>query len=112
MGLRDQAIRPTPTIGALCSTGIGPFELLTLAGQTSANDRNNLAGGARIGLFRTFGRNALAAYVLHDMVAGAVKPFVPKDSPLWYLAAGFSVYFGLTYLLIRYLEKHDIFLKL
>ena len=38
-------------------------------------------GGFRLGLFRTFGRNALAAYLLHPMVASAVKPYLPEDAP-------------------------------
>ena len=61
--------------------------------------------GRRAGLFRTFGRNALAAYVLHDLVAAAVKPYVPRDAPGWYVAAGFLLYFGISYGLVRGLEK-------
>jgi hypothetical protein len=69
-------------------------------------------GGLGIGLFRTFGQNALAAYIVHPMVAAAVKPYAPNDAPLWYVAAGFLIYFGVCYLLIRHLEKHGIFLRL
>ena len=69
-------------------------------------------GGVRVGLFRTLGRNALAAYVLHELIAGAVKPYCPNDSPAWFLAIGFITSFGLTYLFIRHLEKGGIFLKL
>jgi predicted acyltransferase len=69
-------------------------------------------GPWRVGLFRTFGQNALAAYILHPMVAGAVKPYVPRDSPLWYVMCGFLVYFGMCYLFIRSMEKHGVHLKL
>jgi predicted acyltransferase len=69
-------------------------------------------GTWRIGLFRTFGQNALAAYIVHPMVASAVRPYVPGDSPLWYVLSGFLVYFGICYLLIRYMEKNGIYLKL
>ena len=69
-------------------------------------------GNLKIGLFRTFGQNALAAYIVHPMVASAVKPYLPGDSPLWFVAAGFLLYFGICYLLIRYLEKNEIFLRL
>jgi predicted acyltransferase len=69
-------------------------------------------GGLQIGLFRTFGRNALAAYILHDMVARAVRPYVPGDAPLWYALAGLVVSFGITYLFVRHLERNEIFLRL
>ncbi|MDR3618473.1 MAG: acyltransferase family protein [Paludisphaera borealis] len=68
--------------------------------------------GVTVGLFRTFGTNALAAYVIHPMVSLAVRPYLPDDAPLWYVIAGFLVYFGICYLLIRYLEKNKLYLKL
>ena len=68
--------------------------------------------GWQSSLFRIFGQNALAAYLIHPIVAGAVKPYLPNDVPAWYLAAGFVVYFGICTLLNRYLEKHSLFLKL
>lgn len=69
-------------------------------------------GRIRFGLFRTLGTNALIGYILHDLVNDAVKPFVPKDSPLWYVLAGFGVSFGICYLVLRYLEKQRLYLKL
>jgi peptidoglycan/LPS O-acetylase OafA/YrhL len=69
-------------------------------------------GSLRIGLFRTLGTNALAAYILHDLVNDAIKPFVPRDSPLWYVLAGFALSLGICYLFLRYLEKQRLFLKL
>lgn len=68
--------------------------------------------GLAIGLFRVFGVNALVAYLTHPIVAGAVKPFLPHDSPAWYVAIGFSVYLAICYVFNRSLEKHQIFLKL
>src|SRR5690606_5947863 len=44
-------------------------------------------GPLRVGLFRTFGRNALAAYILHPLVFAAVEPYVPRDAPAWYVMA-------------------------
>jgi predicted acyltransferase len=66
----------------------------------------------RSSLFRIYGRNALAAYIIHPMVAGAVKPYVPRDAPLWYVAAGFAVYFAICTLFNRNLEENEIFLRL
>jgi len=69
-------------------------------------------GSLRVGLFRTFGQNALAAYIIHGMVGGAVKPYVPEDVPAWFLTFGFLIYFGICYLFVRHLEKHQLFLRL
>jgi predicted acyltransferase len=63
-------------------------------------------------VFRTFGVNALAAYIIHPLVAGAVKPYAPNDAPLWYVASAFGFYFAICYVFNRYLEEHRIFLKL
>lgn len=68
--------------------------------------------GLALGLFRVFGVNALAAYLIHPIVGGAIHPFLPKDSPGWYVAIGFSVYLAICYVFNRSLEKHGIFLKL
>ncbi len=69
-------------------------------------------GPVRIGVFRTLGVNALAGYILHSLVDEAISPFAPKDSPPWYVAAALAVYLGICYLILRYLEKHRLFLKL
>ncbi len=66
----------------------------------------------QLGLFRTLGTNALVGYILHGIVADSVRPFIPRDAPGWYVTAGFLVYFGITYLFIRHLEKNKIYLKL
>jgi len=68
--------------------------------------------GLSVGVFRTFGTNALAAYILHPMVALAVRPYLPNDAPLWYATAGTVFYFWICYVLIRYLERNGLFLKL
>lgn len=73
-----------------------------------ACDRGNL----QIPLFRTLGTNALAAYILHDLVAESVKPFATKDAPVWYAWGSFAVFFWITWLIVRHLEKNQIHLKL
>jgi predicted acyltransferase len=67
--------------------------------------------GIRIGVFRTLGTNALAAYVLASMIGNAVKTFIPGDAPAWYALAGFSLDFFLIWLFVRTLEKNGIFLR-
>jgi len=69
-------------------------------------------GTLSVGIFRTLGTNALAGYILHELVAAAVKPWVPKDSPLWWVFLGFALFMGICYLLLRYLEKHELYLRL
>ena len=68
--------------------------------------------GCQLGVFRTFGTNALVAYVLHMMVASAVKPFMPRDVPSWYMWAGCAVFMLVTYLIVRTLEKNEIYVRL
>jgi hypothetical protein len=46
------------------------------------------------------------------LVGNAVEQFMPDDSPGWYVTAGFLLYFGVTYLFIRKLERDGIYLKL
>ena len=69
-------------------------------------------GRFQSGASRTLGSNALAAYILHELVFAAVKPYVPKDSPLGYILAAFGVALALCYLFLRYLEKRQLFLRL
>jgi predicted acyltransferase len=69
-------------------------------------------GGWQLALFRTLGTNALVGYILHGIVGDAVKPFMPRDSPGWYVAAGFAVFFGINWAVLRWMEKHALFVKL
>ena len=68
--------------------------------------------GWKLGLFQTWGTNALAGYVLHLLVMRAVKPFVPRDAPEWYMWAAFGVFFWISYVLVRSLERQGIYLRL
>lgn len=69
-------------------------------------------GSLRVGAFRTFGTNALAAYVLHPMVFELVKPYVPRDAPLWYVAASTALAMWICYVLVRALEKQGVLIRL
>lgn len=68
--------------------------------------------GVQFAVFRTFGRNALAAYVLHGLVEDFVDPFVPKDAPLWWVGVGFAVYFAVTWAMLRGMERQRLFVRL
>jgi predicted acyltransferase len=69
-------------------------------------------GRWQVGFFRTLGQNALAAYVLHEIVNGAVHAFAPHDSPLWWVLTTFLVFVGITYIFVRHLEKHGIYIRM
>lgn len=66
----------------------------------------------QIGLFRTMGVNPLFGYFIHSIVDDTVKTFMPRDIPAIPMWIGFAVYFGLCWLMLRYLEKNKIFLRL
>jgi predicted acyltransferase len=66
----------------------------------------------RLGLFTTLGANALAGYVIHMMVDDAIKPWVPRDAPWWYVFTAFIIFFAICYIFLRYLEKHKLYLRL
>ena len=67
--------------------------------------------GLQLSFFKTFGTNALIAYVLHGMVSNAVQPFFPKDSPLWYALTGLALFFWVTWMFVRHLEKQGVYLR-
>ena len=69
-------------------------------------------GPVSLGVFRTLGTNALVAYIVHDLVAAAIHPLVPRDSPLWVVVLALILFLGICYAMLRYLERHRLFLKL
>jgi predicted acyltransferase len=69
-------------------------------------------GGLQAGVFRTLGQNPLAAYIIHGMVQRGFHDLTPDDSPLWWGTLVFGIFFGTTYLMVQYLEKHRLFLRL
>jgi predicted acyltransferase len=66
----------------------------------------------QLGMLRTLGTNALAAYVIHDLVDGAIKPWTPRDAPLWYVLLMFAVFFAICYAFVRFLERQRLYLRL
>ncbi|HBY59752.1 MAG TPA: hypothetical protein DEH78_08000 [Solibacterales bacterium] len=68
--------------------------------------------GRQAPLFRVFGLNPLAGYVLHGLIAEAVTPFAPSDSPLLWFAFVFAVYFGILWLLLWGMDRQRIYIRL
>ena len=68
--------------------------------------------GFKVGVFRTFGTNALFGYVLHDFVGEAIKKFVPLDVPAYVMWISVAVFMYFCWLFIRSLEKQNIYIKL
>jgi predicted acyltransferase len=68
--------------------------------------------GIRSAVFGAFGKNALAAYVLHGLIAGALKPFVPRDAPGWYVVSGLLIYLAINVVFVRDLEAKETFIRL
>ena len=62
-----------------------------------------------IGVFRTFGQNALAAYIIHYLVG---HPITPHDSSLSWVLVSLIGSFGITYLFVRFLESRSLYLRL
>jgi len=89
----------------LFATGFG---LAVLAAFRLACD----GWGLRWGYFGMLGRNALAGYLIHDLVADAVKAFAPRDAPAWYVWCAFAVYLGMVSVVLRYLDRNRYFFRL
>jgi predicted acyltransferase len=64
------------------------------------------------GVFRTLGTNALAAYIIHDFVAEAIKPLAPSDAPVWFVLTVTAIFLIICYVFLRHLEKNKLFLRL
>ncbi|MEZ6052703.1 MAG: heparan-alpha-glucosaminide N-acetyltransferase domain-containing protein [Planctomycetaceae bacterium] len=98
--------RITTTPFSLFSIGFSAFTLGLFVLLTDI-------GGIKVGLFRTFGTNALAAYFLHHSIEYAVLDgIVPKDSPLWWALCGLVIFYVWTYMFVRFLEKQKVFIRL
>ena len=54
----------------------------------------------------------LAAYIIHQLVEGAMRPYTPRDSPLWFALASFALFLGICYVFVRHLEKNNLFLRM
>lgn len=69
-------------------------------------------GSIQAGLFKTFGQNPLAAYIIHEVTMLCIKPIAPRDCPWWWLAIAFSVFFAITWGAVKYMENNKLYLRL
>jgi predicted acyltransferase len=69
-------------------------------------------GRFRSGVLETFGKNALAAYIIHEMVLRAFRPYTPPDSPGWFVGLSLAGFYLVCYAFLRHLEKHNLYLRL
>ncbi len=84
------------------------FSLLAYCGFVAACDLARV----QFELLRTFGQNALAAYVLHGLVDAAVARWTPPDAPLWYVLTALAIYLILCWLFVRHLERQNLFIRM
>lgn len=70
------------------------------------------AGGLAIPLFRTLGTNALAAYAIHHAIEALVHQFVPRDAPIGAVLGALAAFFFITWMMIRFLEKNKLYIRL
>ena len=68
--------------------------------------------GLRLSVFEIFGKNPLAAYIIHHFVAHSILAIVPKDSPIAWALIGLAASFGITYLFVRFLDSRKLYLRL
>ena len=68
--------------------------------------------GWRCDTFRMLGQNALVAYILHYPVEKSVRALAPNDSPLWWCLLSLAMFLAITLLLVRYLDRQKLYLRL
>ncbi len=99
-------IKQIPTLTfLLCASG---FAILVYGGFVWLCDEK----GLYLKVLNTFGTNALAAYILHSFLGDQISKLVPTNSPIWYVTLGFVVFFFSTWVVVRYLEKQRILIRL
>ena len=68
--------------------------------------------GRSLRIFRVLGQNALVAYLLHHIVEHSLTPLFPKDSPLWLCLLGLGIFLTVNVLMMEYLDRQKLHLKL
>ena len=70
------------------------------------------ARGWSLQLFHDLGSNALAAYILHNLVMDTMEKFAPKDSPAWWALGTGALHFGPVWWMVRWLNSKNLYLRL
>ena len=70
------------------------------------------AWGWRLGIFRTFGTNPLAAYFAHGFAGVVMFLTIPHGANLFVCLSAFACFFLFTYWLVRFLEKRGFYWRL
>lgn len=65
----------------------------------------------QIGIWRTLGANALAGYVIHEVVSLGFRPVVPRGAPVGTVFLALLVFLAICYGCVRLLERKGIYWK-
>lgn len=68
--------------------------------------------GGSLRLFTDLGLNALAAYLIHNVIMGSIGHFGPKDSPLWWASLLTAAGILFSWVATRWLNQRGLFLRL
>jgi hypothetical protein len=66
----------------------------------------------QIGMWRTFGTNALAGYLIQAAAGHLINPLMPKDAPLWLALGGLALFVATCYGCVRLLEWKGIYWRM
>ncbi len=69
-------------------------------------------GRCRLALFAVFGKNALTAYILHELIGIAFSPIRQKDAPLWIALLVIVAYVAVNALVLAGLTRRKWVLRL
>ncbi len=65
-----------------------------------------------IGIFRSFGRNAITCYAIHGFLIDGIGGFLRKDSAAWSVVLALAALIAALYAFARILEANKIFIRL
>jgi len=108
---------------------VGPIDLWTMSQRAGSLSYLTFATGFSLAIFAGFmwlcdvhrrstavftilGQNALAAYLVHIALDNFVKPFAPRDAPLWWVLVTLGIFFGATLATVAWLNRRGLFLRL